>query len=143
MDVTLALLADAANITDNGKLNILGTFDLITANAFPASHPMMQLVLRFQAGAAEFGLEKDIVIRLIDADGRLHGDIKGKMKVGSAPAGRPAILQMILSMANVAFPAAGAYAFHVLVNGEEKVTVPLTVVTSVDEGSAADDNAAR
>ena len=52
MDVTLALLADAANVSQDGKLNILGIFNGLGAAAFPATHPSMHLVLRFEASRA-------------------------------------------------------------------------------------------
>ena len=35
MVVTLVLLCDAANVTEDGKLNLLGVFDRITATVCP------------------------------------------------------------------------------------------------------------
>ena len=55
MDVTLAVLADHANVSDQGKLNILGIFDRILASNFPAVHPQLHPVLRFSASPAERG----------------------------------------------------------------------------------------
>lgn len=46
MEVSLALLADYANVTREGKLNLLGLFDRIDARAVPWVHPQMQLVLQ-------------------------------------------------------------------------------------------------
>jgi len=48
MEVKLALLADGANVSREGKLNLLGIFDTLFARSFPTTHPQMQLVIRFE-----------------------------------------------------------------------------------------------
>src|SRR6266516_902993 len=53
MEVKLALLADGANVSREGKLNLLGIFDTLFARSFPTTHPQMQLVIRFEAAAHE------------------------------------------------------------------------------------------
>jgi len=35
----LLLVADYANVTDNGKLNVMGIFQRLHAREFPARHP--------------------------------------------------------------------------------------------------------
>ena len=55
MRVKLALLADSANVSREGKLNLLGIFDAIFARELPTSHPHMHLVLRFEALPADAG----------------------------------------------------------------------------------------
>ena len=49
MELTLALLADYANISREGKLNIMGIFEQIFALSFPAVHAQLQLVLRLES----------------------------------------------------------------------------------------------
>ena len=53
MHVTFALFADAANLSQEGKLNILGVFDALQVGSLPAVHPRATLVLRFKAGAPD------------------------------------------------------------------------------------------
>lgn len=53
MNVSLALVADYANISREGKLNILGIFDRIAAQSVPAVHSQMQLIMRLEADRAE------------------------------------------------------------------------------------------
>jgi len=43
MHVTFALFADAANLSQEGKLNILGVFDALQVGALPAVHPRAHL----------------------------------------------------------------------------------------------------
>lgn len=73
MKVTLALLADAANVSQEGKLNILGTFDNISASKFPTRHPEMQLVLRMEASVAEANTHKRLELKVMDEDAQQVG----------------------------------------------------------------------
>jgi hypothetical protein len=55
MYVAFALLADAANVALDGKLNILGVFDVVRAAAFPTVLPRVHLVARLKAQAGTWG----------------------------------------------------------------------------------------
>ncbi len=127
MDVAFALLADAANVSREGKLNILGSFDRIYGSKFPLTWPRMVLVTRFVASAAEFGTEKSIEIVTLDADGKRLGTASGKMTLPKGQAGRQLKINHVLPM-TMTFPAPGQYSIEILVNGEPKATVPLEVV---------------
>jgi hypothetical protein len=127
MEVTLALLADYANVSQEGKLNVMGVFDRIWAKEIPVVHPEMSLVFRLEAGPAERGTEKLVEVKLLDADGNVLQHLKGHLTV---PAGsRHPIVQIaqILKLATVRFEKPGDYAFHILVGGEEKSRVPFFV----------------
>ena len=127
MDVAFALLADAANISREGKLNILGAFDRIYGSKFPLTWPRMVLVTRFEASAAEYGSEKSLEIVTLDADGKRLGSASGKMKIGTGQSGRQIKINHVLPM-GMTFPTPGQYSIEILVNGEPKATVPLEVV---------------
>jgi hypothetical protein len=64
MKIIFSVLADSANITREGKLNILGIFDSIQVQQFPVTHPQMQLVMRFEADRAEAGKSKKAEVPL-------------------------------------------------------------------------------
>ena len=127
MDVAFALLADAANISREGKLNILGAFDRIYGSKFPLTWPRMVLVTRFEASASEYGSEKSLEIVTLDADGKRLGSASGKMKIGKGQSGRQIKINHVLPM-GMTFPTPGQYSIEILVNGEPKATVPLEVV---------------
>ncbi len=135
MDVPLAMLADCANISREGKLNVMGIFDRIYAGQFPAKHLQMQLVLTFLAGPAERGSTKNIQIKLIDADGKETMDIKGELAVPPSAALTSSFNQ-IITINEVTFPRAGTYEFVVLVNGEPKKEVRFTVDPMPQQGKA-------
>ena len=48
MHVSFALFADAANLSQEGKLNILGVFDALQVASLPAIHPRAHLVVHLK-----------------------------------------------------------------------------------------------
>ena len=128
VDVQLALLCDAANVSAEGKLNVLGEFNTIVTGAFPAVHPMMYLVLDLTASPAEVGEERDITVRVLNDDRSILGEIQGQVVVPTPTRpGRRVGIQLILGLPNTVYPEPGDYAFHVLVGQDEKAVVPLSV----------------
>ena len=70
MRLTLGLLADAANVTAENKINILGEFNLIQTPVLPVTLASFTLVLRLEADANE-PAEHTFGVRLLDDDGDL------------------------------------------------------------------------
>jgi len=127
MEVSLALLADYANVTKEGKLNVLGLFDRINASNLPWTHPQMQLVLSLEATPAEWDSSKKVEIRLLDADGNTKLAIGSDLKVPRGQSGRNVIINSIIAINNLRFDTEGDYAFHILIGGDDKKSIPLRV----------------
>jgi hypothetical protein len=127
MDVTLALLADGANVSREGKLNLLGLFDTIFARSFPTTHPQMQLVLRFEAEASEAGARREVEVRFLAADGRVLFRLPGAVMVQQRGAGDRVRMDQILMLNNVQLEAPGRYRFQVVLDGQVAAVVPLQV----------------
>jgi len=128
MDITLALLADAANTTANGKLNVLGVFSQIGASKFPYTHPSLTLVLKFVADAVEAGQRKEIAIHLVDADGqRLHQITLNTQVPASQRPGKPIEVLTNIGIGNLKFERPGDYEFKVVINGDHRASIPLAV----------------
>jgi hypothetical protein len=127
MEVPLALLADYANISREGKLNVMGVFNRIWTKEFPAVHPEMQLVFRLEAGPAERGQDKMIEVKLLDADAKTLQHLKGPLTVPDESPQLTIPIDQILRLVNVTFEKPGDYCFHILVNGETKNTVQFSV----------------
>jgi len=128
MKITLAVVADYANITREGKLNILGIFDVIHAQSFPMSHPQMQLVMRFEADIAEAGKTKKLEIKLMDDDGKNLFELNGGFTLGQGQAGETMVTNQILTINMMKFEKPGNHEFKILINDELKAEVPLKVV---------------
>lgn len=69
MKVRFAVLADYANVTQEGKLNVLGMFEKIHVSKFPVKLPAMQLIIRFEADISERNQQKSVQVRLINGRG--------------------------------------------------------------------------
>jgi len=126
MQVKLALLADYANVTGEGKLNILGIFDRITIQQLPVVHPQMHLILRLEAHATERNRVHNIEIRLHDPDGETVFEVKGDM----VPQGASVLstsTNQILTLNNLQLEKVGGYNFVVFVDNDLKAEVPLGV----------------
>jgi len=128
MEVDLAVLADAANKTESGKLNILGIFDgLALGPEFPASSPTFAIVVRIVVHPSEAG-NHSLVLRLADADGQEVAKLEGDFQVArKRPSGKPIRLPFVLN-SQVKFPAAGEYVFDVLINGRWERSIPIDVL---------------
>src|SRR3972149_12333483 len=123
-------LAYYTNVTADGKLDILGVFDTIFADRFPAIHPQIHLILQLEAHPAEAGAQKQVEIRLMTEDGRtafsISADIAFQRK-DSSPLGEMMKTQQIIGFQNIRFEKPGTYQFAILVNAETKKTVGLKV----------------
>ncbi len=127
MDVPLAVLADAANVSVEGKLNIFGIFNSISAEKFPALHPQMQLVVAFEADVVEADKVKEVEIHLHDSDGKDLLMISGQFTVPRGLPGKRVRINHSFPLSGIVFPKQDDYAFKILVNGETKYTVPFAV----------------
>ena len=133
MEVTLGLMADAANISREGKLNVLGAFNRINAITFPTRHPEFTLVLRMEASPAERGERKAILLRLLDADGQQVQQIEAHAEIPTDTGRLGFRSYVLLAIRNMVVSAPGEYAFHVLINGEEKRVIRFEVTEVASE----------
>lgn len=128
MKVILALIADYANVSQEGKLNILGIFDRINAASIPVIHPQMQLIITLEADRSEAEREHKLEIELIDMDGNKLFSVTGNLKFGHPPPGEKIKLNHILQFNNLKFEKFGIYEFKILINNEVRSSIPFSVV---------------
>ncbi len=126
MNVTLAVACDYALIDQHGKLSVLGIFERIWVERFPAVHPRLHLVLRLKGRRTEIG-DHPIVIRLVDDAGRevLRGD--GAVQIGEPPAGVLEVEAGAVLAFDVPLERPGTYTFEIAVDGTLQATVPIAV----------------
>ncbi|MGH7545524.1 MAG: DUF6941 family protein [Gemmatimonadota bacterium] len=136
MEVDLAVVADAANVSQEGKLNVLGIFDTIWGSRFPLRHGSMVFVVRVEGAFTEQGNHR-LELRLMDADGAQIFRAEGPLRLAGGTPGRPIKPHLILGLSGVVFPAAGDYSFEILIDGAHKRSVPLYVVEAPGAGGPA------
>jgi hypothetical protein len=136
MDVTLAVLADYANVSQDGKLNVMGIFQEVNPPVLPFALPQMYLVVSFEAGPAEFGSVKDIRFALLDSDGNEMLALEGQAEVPRPQRpGSRAYINEVIGLNGITFQHPGDYGFSVLVAGETRETVSLHVNQPMKGGS--------
>lgn len=128
MQIKLAVLADYANVTAEGKLNILGIFDRINVSELPAVHPQMQFIIRIEAHPAEKDRVHTIEVRLHDPDGQTVFELSGEMVPRGGAAGQTIAANQIITINNLSLTQAGEYSFVVFIDNDLKTEVPLTVI---------------
>lgn len=124
MELDLAVMADAANVSQEGKLNILGVFDTIWARDFPVRHPAMVFVLRVRADFTDQGTHH-LQVRLMDADGNQLFKAEGPLQVPSAAPGRHTRPHIIMGLNGITFAKPGDYSFEVMVDDHHLKSIPL------------------
>lgn len=107
----MALLADDANISQEGKLNILGVFDRVAAPAYPTIHPKMVFVFRVQSEYADSGRSFPVRLRLIDDDGKVLFEAGGELVPPAVPPGDFASANQIFTLVGITLPRPGHYKF--------------------------------
>ena len=126
MMLSLALVCDHALIDQAGKLSVLGIFERIWVERFPAVHPRLHLVLRLKGRRTEIG-DHPVTIVLHDPSGReiLRGD--GMVQIGEPPAGVTEVEAAAILVFDVPLETAGAYHFNITVDNDLLASLPITV----------------
>jgi hypothetical protein len=123
----MAFLADEANVSQEGKLNVLGIFDRIAAASFPTAHPRMVFAFRVQAEYADAGRKFPVRVRLMDEDGGVLFDANGELVGPQVEPGGFSTANQVFTLVGVQFPQAGTYKFVVNVGDLPPHETPFAV----------------
>ena len=127
MQFRFAVIADAANVSREGKINISGIFGRVNAAKFPAGHAGSQLVLAFEAHTNEAGEHHATRIVFADADGTRLADLKGEITIPEpGDPSEPILLHVIIGIPFIPLPEPGSYAFDIFVDDRWVGSIPLT-----------------
>ncbi len=129
MHVAFALFADAANLSQEGKLNILGVFDAVQVMDTPAMHPRAHLVVRVKAGVGDVGRHR-LALRWIGPNQDELWGSDGELEVGPLPPGSAEIDVPVIASLDLPLPLPGTYAMLIAVDGTPATEVTLDVHTS-------------
>lgn len=126
MKIDLAVVCDYALIDQYGKLSVLGIFQHIWVQDFPAVHPRLHLVLRLKGKRTEIG-QHALTIRLVDDAGAEVLSGGGAVAFNEPAAGVIEIEAGTVLVFDVPFEHEGRYQFEINVDGTLDTTVPITV----------------
>ena len=128
MHVAFALFADAANLSQEGKLNILGVFDALQVGALPALHPRATLVVHLKGSALDVGSHR-VTLRWMSPSGNELWSSEGELGVATPPQG---VLEMdfpLIAQLDLPLDQSGGYVMRVGLDGDTRAEVPLEVRT--------------
>jgi len=132
--IPMAFLADEANVSQEGKLNVLGIFDRIAAAAFPTVHPRMVFAFRLQAEYEDAGRTVPVRVRLMDEDGGTLFEAQGEVTPPPIPPGEFRTFNQLFELVGVEFRQPGLYKFVVQVGDLPPHETPFGVVLVDPEG---------
>ena len=135
MRIPMAFLADEANISQEGKLNVLGVFDRIAGAEFPVVHPRMVFAFRVQAEFADGGRNVPVQVLLVNEDGDVLFEAAGEINPPVVPPGEFSTANQVFTLVGMTFPAPGVYRFVVIVQGLEPHETHFAVSGSVPDSS--------
>jgi hypothetical protein len=127
MDVTFAVLADYANVSREGKLNVMGIFDRVVARQLPSRFPPMQLVIRLEAQPQELGQEHAIRIQLSDPGDASLFDLNGSFTPRGAEPHQSVSVNHVVGLADLPLQTTGVHTFSVWVDGVRMREIQLRV----------------
>ncbi len=131
MHISFAVFADAANLSQEGKLNVLGIFDALHVSAFPSMHPRAHFVLRVKGGSTDVGAH-NLTFHWTNPSDRELWTSSGELKVESGPLAGIEMDLPIIAVVDLPLDAAGQYTMRVELDGE-----PVTRTTVFVNGPPA------
>jgi hypothetical protein len=123
----MAVLADEANVSQEGKLNLMGIFDRIAAAEFPVVHPKMVYAFRVEADFGDGGRAFPVTVSMEDEDGNALFQAEGEMMAPTVPPGEFTTANQLFALVGVQFPHPGIYRFVVRVGDTARHETPFLV----------------
>jgi hypothetical protein len=125
--IPMAVLADEANVSQEGKLNLMGIFDRIAAADFPVVHPKLVFAFRVEAEYADSGRLFPVHVSMVDEDGAPLFEAAGEMMAPHVAPGEYSTANQLFALVGLQFPRAGMYRFVVRVGETAPHETPLLV----------------
>jgi hypothetical protein len=135
MDIQIAVLCDAAT-DNNGKLNILGTFDTIYTSQLPATHPQCSIAVRMTFNKVEDGTHT-VKLNFVDEDGKsVMPPIEIPVEVAVPDETIFLSRNFIVNIQKLKFDKEGLYSIDIAVDGRQEGSIPLLVKIPARQGSS-------
>jgi len=129
MHVAFALFADAANLSQEGKLNILGVFDALQVASLPAIHPRAHLVVHLKGTGVDMGAHT-VSFRWLSPSGQELWNSSGDLNVGAPPPGVSEMDLPLIAQLDLPMDAVGGYTMAIAIDGNHTLDVGIQVRTA-------------
>jgi len=136
MRLAFAVVADHADSTPEGKLDVHGVFHDLYAPGFPAEQGHLVLVVVVEWEHEDQG-RYAFDIDLKDPEGRVALTVNGHTDVDPRPTDRPpARTRLLLPLEGVIFPIPGRYLFEIRIKGRTWDGPVLHLIEDANAGAA-------
>jgi len=136
VSINFMIISDYAFTGENGKVGIVGIFDLLGVPNFPAQHPEMFLVANIK-GKENSEHEVELILENPNGENLLTPN-PPKLKVRLSGTGSGNLIQRFL---NLTFKQAGFHKFVLLIDGKKTGETQLSVIKINKNGKTADTEA--
>ena len=126
MHISFAVFADAANLSQEGKLNILGVFDAVQVAGLPTIHPRTHFVVRLKANGDDTGQHK-LSFRWLSPYEEELWSSTGEMTVAPSPNPVFEVDLPIIAVVDLPLNMVGQYTMQVTLDGKVTATARLLV----------------
>lgn len=126
MHISFAVFADGANLTQEGKLNVLGVFDALQVGGFPSLHPRTHFVLRLKGTMEDTGTHK-LTFNWVNPSGEMLWSSDGELNVTPGPNPAMEMDLPIIAVIDLPLNMPGLYTMQVSLAGELTAEVRLHV----------------
>jgi hypothetical protein len=126
MHISFALFADAANLSQEGKLNILGVFDAVQVGSLPTVHPRAHLVVRLKGQRDDAG-QHSVTLRWVNPEGNELWSSTGELNIGVPPNGVTEMDLPLLAALDLPIDRVGEYTLSIALDDQLHGAVPLQV----------------
>ncbi|MEJ7758490.1 MAG: hypothetical protein WKF55_02735 [Gemmatimonadaceae bacterium] len=129
MHISFAVFADGANVSQEGKLNVLGVFDALQVGGFPSVHPRTHFVVRLKGSVEDTGTHT-LTFSWVNPSGEVLWSSDGELNV--APGPNPAFEMdlPIIGVIDLPLNSPGLYTMQVALDGEHTADVRLYVAAA-------------
>ena len=126
MLISFALFADAANLSQEGKLNVLGVFGALQVAALPAMHPRAHLVVGLRGGRDDVGSHQ-VSLRWRNPAGKELWSTAGNLDIALPPGEVTELDLPLIASIDQPIDQAGTYTMRVAVDDDVSADVRLVV----------------
>jgi len=119
MHLAFALFADSANLSQEGKLNILGVFDAVQVAQFPSVHPRAHLVMRLKGTRTDAGTHS-VGFAWVDPHGEELWNSTGQLEIGAPPAVVNEIDMPLIAPMDLPLNMPGVFTMTIRIDGERQ-----------------------
>lgn len=126
MHISFAVFADAANLSQEGKLNVMGIFDALQVSAFPSIHPRTHFVIRLKGTAADAGKHL-MTFRWVSPRGTELWNSTGELQLDAPPDSTVEMDLPVIAVVDLPLDIAGRYTMHVDLGGKQVSLINLMV----------------